>query len=442
MRRLFLPLAVSLALLALGLFLLGQPLSSSVASAPSTARVRVVHAVSDAPPVDIAINGVIEAPSLAFKEVTPYIDVPAGTFTLTVIAPGPVPILTMTRTAEAGYDYTVVAHGLLTSVDTPPTLLVVTDDNSVPPVGKARARFYHLVPDAPPADVAIQGGAILLSDVTYGEASPYVEIDMGTYDLELRTVVMGFPMTVPVPPVTADPNTIYSFFAVGTLSPLDVDIVPVQDAQYARVRAFHGVSDAPPVDVWLNGTKAFDGVAYKDLTPYGAVMSDTYTLGLAPAGVPIPVLTRTLVLTGGMDFTVAAAGTLTVTDSHEAELLPYVDDNTLPLPGKAHVRLIHLVPDAPPVNVGVTGVLTPLFTAVMYRQATSYAPVDEGLVDLEVSIAGVPGMPVVTLPNVVFEDGTIQTGFAVGLVVGPAPVEVVGLTQRFTVYLPLVAKSP
>jgi hypothetical protein len=43
---------------------------------------------------------------------------------------------------------------------------------------------------------------------------------------------------------------------------------------------------------------------------------------------------------------------------------------------------------------------------------------------------------------VVFEDGMIQTGFAVGLALGPAPVEVVGLTQRFTVFLPLVVKSP
>ncbi|MGC9346745.1 MAG: DUF4397 domain-containing protein [Anaerolineae bacterium] len=440
-RKLLITLALAIGSLTFAVFLLGQSLNSPVASAPLMAQVRVVHAASDAPAVDVRVNGILlpVLSGIAFKDVTDYASVMSGTFTVTVAPAGsPDPVFTKTLTVMSGIDYTAVAYGTLAEADPFPfDILVATDDNSVPPVGKARARFFHLVPGAPDVDIAIQGGPDLLTGVTYGQASPYVEIDADTYDLELQ--LEGLPLTIPVPAVTADPNSIYSFFAVGTAA--SPDIVQALDKQYVRVRAFHGVSDAPPVDVWVDGGKAFSSVAYKDLTDYAAVMSGTYTLGLAPAGIEMPILTRTLVLTGGMDFTVAAAGTLTVTDMYTAELVSYMDDNSPPLPGKAHVRFIHLVPDAPlPVNIGVTGVVTPIFSNVTYKQATPYVPVDAGHYDLEAYLMGAPMMPIATVSDTLFIDGVVYTGFGVGLAAGPAPVEVV-IEPMYKIFMPIVFKN-
>ncbi len=439
--RLLLSVAIALGVLALVAFLLGQTLASPIASATPAGRVRVVHAVPDAPPVDIEIDGVVspDLSGLAFKDVSEYVAVAPGEIVVSVIAPGlgADPVLSTTLTVAEDGDITVVAHSTLAADAYPLTLLAVVDDNEIPPLGHARARFYHLVPGAPAVDVAIQGGPVLLQAVRYGQATPYVEIAAGTYDLELR--LTGLPIAVPVSDVTATPNTIYSFFAVGTTAA--PDIVQRIDQQFARVRAFHGVSDAPPVDVWLDGTQALSSVRYRDLTDYAAVMSGTYTLGLALPGLPEPILTDTVILTGGMDFTIAAAGTVALADPDALELIPYIDDNRPPAEGEAHLRFIHLVPDAPfPVDLGVSGVVTPLFTAVSYRQATAYAALDAGSYDLELYAAGTT-TPIALVRGRTLEEGVIYTAFGVGLAAGPDPVEIVLRPSDFTLYLPLISRG-
>jgi hypothetical protein len=441
--RLLISMAIAIGVLGLVAFLLGQSLAVPIESATPAARVRVAHAIADAPPVDIGIDGVIE-PELAgmeFKDVSEYVVVAPGAITITVTAPalGPDLVLSTTLTVIQGNDYTLAAHGTLAEDGYPLVLLAVLDDNEIPPLGHARARFFHLVPGAPAVDVAIQGGPVLLEDVTYGQATPYVDIAAGTYDLELRVTFMGLPIRIPIRDVTAAPNTIYSFFAVGTTTA--PDIVRRVDEQYVRVRAFHGVSDGPSVDVWFDGARAFPSVRYKDLTEYAAVMSGTYTLGLALPGLSEPILTQTLDLTGGMDFTIAAAGTLTVADPYAVELIAYIDDNQPPPDGQATLRFIHLVPDAPfPVDVGVRGVTPPLFTAVAYRQATAYVSLDADTYDLEAYATGT-GVPIAVARHQLLREGVIYTAFGVGLADGPTLIEIVVRPSDYRLYLPLISRG-
>ncbi len=434
--------AVILSIVILASFLIGLTSTAPVASATPTARIRVVHAVSDAPTVDIQVDGVT-VPGLAgiaFKDVSDYATVATGAFTVTLIAPSisPDPLLTATLTLAEGDETTVIALGTVDQDDDYPLdLLTALDNNEIPPLGMARARFFHLVPGAPAVDIAIQGGPVLLAGVSYGQATPYVEIAAVTYDLELRlagtTLVLA-----QIPGIAAAPNTIYSFFAVGTITA--PDIIQSLDQQYVRLRTFHGVSDGPPVEIWLDDSRAFASVDYKALTDYAAVMSGTYTLGLTLPNVPQPILTETLVLTGGMDFTVAAAGTLTVTDAYPVMLIPYLDNNHPPVYGEAHLRFIHLVPDAPPVDVGVTEIVTPLFSGVSYREATGYVALSTGVYDLEAYVMGAT-TPVATAGQQSLEDGVIYTAFGVGLAAGPAPIEIVLGPIDFIVYLPVILQG-
>ncbi len=437
------PAAVILSIFILAGFLLGLTTTAPVASATPSAHVRVVHAVSDAPSVDIRVDGatVPALAGIAFKDVSEYTPVAAGTFTVTLIVPSISlhPLLTTTLTLAEGDDATVIALGTVAQGDDYPlSLLTAPDNNEIPPLGMARARFFHLVPGAPAVDIAIQGGQVLFRGVSYGQATPYVEIAAVTYELELRLAGTSF-VLAQIPGITAAPNTIYSFFAVGTITA--PDIVQSVDQQYVRLRTFHGVSDGPPVDIWLDDSRAFATVAYKELTDYVAVMSGTYTLGLTLPNLSQPILAETLVLTGGMDFTVAAAGTLTVTDAHPVTLIAYLDDNRPPTDGETHLRFIHLVPDAPPLNVSVTGVVTPLFSGVSYRQATGYAALNAGAYDLEAYEVGGTA-PIASSGEQILEDGLIYTAFGVGLAAGPAPIEIVLGPTDFTVYLPLVLRGP
>lgn len=72
----------------------------------------------------------------------------------------------------------------------PPTfgLSLFTDRLSVPPAGRAKVRVYHFSTIAPAAvDITtVGGGATLIDDLNFADASAYLVVPGGTYNLELR----------------------------------------------------------------------------------------------------------------------------------------------------------------------------------------------------------------------------------------------------------------
>jgi hypothetical protein len=85
---------------------------------PAMARVNFVHLSPDAPNVDIWIDGAVEISDLAFKEFTPYLEVPAGTYNAKVTPTGlaaPV-VIDVDVTLEAGTVYTAFAEGMLAEI--------------------------------------------------------------------------------------------------------------------------------------------------------------------------------------------------------------------------------------------------------------------------------------------------------------------------------------
>ena len=196
------------------------------------ARVRVVHASPDAPAVDVWVNGSIAFSGAPFKGITDYADLDAGTYNVQVVPAGatePV-VIDADLDLEAGTDYTVVAVGKLENIQ--PVVLV--DDNSAPAPGMAHVRFMHASPDAPNVDIYVaDGGPLLFENVPFGQAFPYVPVDAGTYDLEVRihdtdTVVLT------VPGVALAERTVYTIFAMGLAGGEPaLQAVPSVDASYS-----------------------------------------------------------------------------------------------------------------------------------------------------------------------------------------------------------------
>ncbi|MCB0215299.1 MAG: DUF4397 domain-containing protein [Chloroflexi bacterium] len=179
-------------------------------------------------------------------------------------------------------------------------------------------------------------------------------------------------------------------------------------SELARLRVAHASPDAPAVDILVDDALAFANIDFEDLTDYAILPSGTHTIKVVPTGATEPVVIEAeLTLAAETDYTVAAAGLL-------AEIAPvvFVDDNRLPEPGKAHLRFVHLSPDAPAVDIGVKDGPT-LFENVAFPEAGAYVAVDAGRYTLEVSPSG---MPVVALevPDVALEAGTVYTVFAMG----------------------------
>ena len=179
-----------------------------------------------------------------------------------------------------------------------------------------------------------------------------------------------------------------------------------------RVRVIHASPDAPAVDVWVDGAKAFSDASFKAATAYAPLTAGEHKVQVVPAGQTEPaVIDATLTLAEGKDYSVAAVGLLA-----DIEPLVLEDNNAAPAAGKAHVRFVHASPDAPAVDIAVTGGPV-LFSNVPFKGVGDYTPVDAGTYDLEVRVAGTDTV-VLPLPGVKLDAGTVYTAWAMGLAAG------------------------
>jgi hypothetical protein len=187
----------------------------------------------------------------------------------------------------------------------------------------------------------------------------------------------------------------------------DEDSVTAPSAGTASVRVAHLSPDAPPVDVFVNGTRAVSGAAFQDVTGYLSVPAGSVNIRVTPAGATSPVvIDATVNLNNGGNYTVAATGYL-------ASIQALVLEDDRGTTGQPKVRFVHASPDAPAVDIAVTGGPV-LFANVPFRQATLYPQVPPSTYDLEARPAGSTAV-VLEVPDVTLRPGTNYTLFAVGL---------------------------
>lgn len=111
-------------------------LSVSASAQMTDAYMRVVHAVADAPAVDVYVDGTKTVSDAPFKAVTPYGNVPAGSHTVMITAAGDPNTVVFDGKVDltAGTYYTVAAVGYLANLK--PKIFTATALNTDP--GKAQ----------------------------------------------------------------------------------------------------------------------------------------------------------------------------------------------------------------------------------------------------------------------------------------------------------------
>jgi hypothetical protein len=177
----------------------------------------------------------------------------------------------------------------------------------------------------------------------------------------------------------------------------------------ARVRVVHASPDAPAVDVWVDGTLVFENAPFEGITDFAAVPGGTYNVQVVPSGATEPVVIEAdLELENGVDYTVVATDML-------ANITPIIltAAGGTPAAGNAWVRFFHGSPDAPAVDIAVTGGDV-LIGNVAFQQFSEYLPVPAGTYDLEARVAGTDTVAL-PLPGIVLEDGGVYTAYATGL---------------------------
>jgi hypothetical protein len=152
----------------------------------------------------VEVDGITIGTDVAFRDVTGYVLVSAGVHTVTVSSAsavaGAAPLAVVHATVPSGGAVTVAAFastGVTSSgsgsVAGGITLQVFSDDLTPPASGYAKVRVIHTIPGAPTVTTQLKATTagsktplIHLAPVGYKQASPYVPIVAGTYQVEVR----------------------------------------------------------------------------------------------------------------------------------------------------------------------------------------------------------------------------------------------------------------
>lgn len=213
-----------------------------------------------------------------------------------------------------------------------------------------------------------------------------------------------------------------ALFAFSTLlvsCKKDKDETPVTAT--AKVNVIHASPDAPGVDLLVDNLKVnASALTFPNATGYLSVNAGTRNIKVNAAGTTTTVINADIPFTKDKNYSVYAINRLASIGAILVE-----DDLTTPASGKAHVRFLHLSPDAPAVTVGVLSgsTFTPVFSNRSFEtQATAtanqaFAPVDAGTYNFDVRVAGTT-TSALTLTGITLQAGKIYTVFAKGLLSG------------------------
>ncbi|WP_084618204.1 DUF4397 domain-containing protein [Cellvibrio sp. OA-2007] len=386
------------------------------------ANLRVVHNSADAPSVDItANNGATPAiANLAFPETTGYLNLPAATYnfkvtpnatTMPVVINADVPLMN-------GSAYTLIALGGLANIEP----LLLTDDNrSV--ATEAKVRLVHgstlagnvdIYVTAPGAGIASATPAF--SNIPFKASTGYVSLAAGNYDVIIAPVgTKTEAIKVPVSLMAGGVYTAIARDGAGLTAALGVIGLDGLAANKTHVRVFHASSDAPKVNLWVNGAVAAAGLDYQKSTGYLELNADTYNIaveGIIPSG--------NLTVIGPVDLALARNtryDVIAVNSVANIEPLILTDMGKLANANNVRVRVAHLAAAAPEVKVHVTApgdAISDATSLGSFSFKGTLGPVEVPAGTYRIRV---------TLPNntVVFDSGSIALTSGKDLLIGAVP---------------------
>jgi hypothetical protein len=192
--------------------------------ANSGADLRVVHAVADAPAVDVFLDG-STTPAvnmLAFGEIAGYVNVPEGPHTVTVAADADNSVVVIDEAAvdlTLGMSYSALAVGSLSNNMIEPLVLM---DNTRRVATEAKLTVTHAAYSAPEVDIYLTATADIseatpaLEDVPFKASSGSISVAPGTYIISV-TVANTKDVAIGPLEVTLDASGVYGVAAVDNV---------------------------------------------------------------------------------------------------------------------------------------------------------------------------------------------------------------------------------
>ncbi|MCB0518222.1 MAG: DUF4397 domain-containing protein [Lewinellaceae bacterium] len=403
------------------------------------AKVQIIHNSPDpgATQVDIYVNDDLLLDNFAFREATPFVEVPVGVTVTVGVAPANSTsaadaIATFPLTFEAGKRYIAVANGLLSG--TPAFgLSIFTEgrEQAIAP-GKFDLAVLHGSPDAPAVDIAARGIGNLLTDFAYNEFAGYLSLDPATYYLDVKPAGSAAIVETYEANVSGLAGQSGIAIASGLLSGTpgfgiivvlaDGTVVTLPTAKIARVQVIHN-SPTPTVDLWVNGDLFVNDFAFRTATPFVTVPAGVnLSLGVAlgnSTAASDALVNYDLTLENGKTYVVVANGIVGGTPGFDLAVFDLGEERA-DADGNIGLLFFHGSPDAPEVDILANGGVA--FDNVNYGEFSGYANVPAGTYEIAVT----PGNDNSTVvakyeANLGFWKGRTAVVFASGFLGGGNP---------------------
>ena len=398
--------------------------SNPVAPVTGQANVRVLHTSYDAPAVDVWVDGITAITDLDFGESSGYGALDAGTYKIQVTPTGtdnPV-VIDADLPVAANIEYTIIAADAVANI----TPIVVEDSRAANPAS-VKIRFAHMVPDAPAVDIKLNdgNGAVVFENKAFKSVSGYIEVDGGTYTFAV-TAHGSTDEVIVFDPVTVQNGMVLTVVAHGTLDGTDDYVFGVRafvdngdgDAYVdltavgtANVMVIHASPDAPGVDLLVDDAVAGTNLEFPDNTGYLPVAAGMHNIKVNVTNTATTVIEADLDFIKDKNYSVFAVDSVANIGAMVIE-----DDLSTPAAGFAHVRFIHLSPNAPAVDITLTDG-TVVFGNKAFKEYTDFTPLPAASYDLQVRLQGTDTV-VLDLGSVTVSDGMIYTVFAKGFAGG------------------------
>jgi len=190
-----------------------------------------------------------------------------------------------------------------------------------------------------------------------------------------------------------------------------------QEESKAYIRILHASVNAPAVDIYANNDLIAENLKYGEFTDYISVMTGRYNIKVYPANkTKNPLIDTSFNVISNTITTIAAIG-----EFPDISLLP-IEDPRIPIrPNRAYVRVAHLSPNAPNLNLSQEdGIL--LFKNIAYKEVSDYLSLRPITYNFKIKPIG-SDKTLLYVPNARLTRDRFYTLYIIGLVGANPPLQ-------------------